>query len=300
MTCSICIATYKRPQLLQKLLESLFNQKLTGDINLEIIVVDNDRNSSAKETVDKFGNTERIKLCYLIQPVQNISLTRNAAVKQASGEYIFFIDDDVYAVENWVSELNKSLNEFNADAVFGVVIPYYEKGIPEWIKDGGYFIKPIRSTGDKPDMLYTTNCMIKSELIKPLKEPFNPECGLTGGEDGLFFGTLQRNGSKFVFSADAKVYDFVPIDRGNLKYLSQRAFRRGITYNRHGVILSKNKILLWVYFLIKGIVAVFVNSILLIVNSPFMKKRNFILIKLVGNLGHLAGLFNIKYKMYKK
>jgi succinoglycan biosynthesis protein ExoM len=137
----------------------------------------------------------------------------------------------------------KSLKEFKADAVFGAVIPYYENGIPVWIKEGGYFTKPIQRTGDKPDMLYTTNCMVKSELIKAMKEPFNPECGLTGGEDGLLFGSLERNGAKFVFCAEAVVHDLVPLSRGTLKYLCQRAFRRGITFSRHGIILSRNKIL---------------------------------------------------------
>ena len=41
MICSVCIATYKRPYLLEKLLISLMNQNLPDDLEMEVIIVDN-------------------------------------------------------------------------------------------------------------------------------------------------------------------------------------------------------------------------------------------------------------------
>ncbi|MCZ6703705.1 MAG: glycosyltransferase [Ignavibacteria bacterium] len=52
MLYSICIATYKRPELLEKLLDSLSNQKLPESVILEFIIVDNDKSGSAKEVVE--------------------------------------------------------------------------------------------------------------------------------------------------------------------------------------------------------------------------------------------------------
>ena len=62
MTCSICIATYKRPILLKKLLESLFAQKVSEEISLEIIVVDNDAKETAKEICSMFKDTGNVIL----------------------------------------------------------------------------------------------------------------------------------------------------------------------------------------------------------------------------------------------
>ena len=69
MLCSICVATYKRPFLLEKLLNSLYLQNLPQDINIEIIVVDNDIDKSAISIVCKFNNSDRIKISYYNQPV---------------------------------------------------------------------------------------------------------------------------------------------------------------------------------------------------------------------------------------
>ena len=52
--CSVCVATFKRPELLRKLIHSLFDQKEIEDIVLEIIIVDNDVDKSAKEIVTEF------------------------------------------------------------------------------------------------------------------------------------------------------------------------------------------------------------------------------------------------------
>jgi len=52
MFYSICIATYKRPELLEILLQSLSKQKLPESVEIEVIIVDNDKSESAKEAVD--------------------------------------------------------------------------------------------------------------------------------------------------------------------------------------------------------------------------------------------------------
>ena len=55
MLYSICIATYQRPEILEKLLESLSKQKLPESVEIEVIIVDNDKSESAKEVVELAG-----------------------------------------------------------------------------------------------------------------------------------------------------------------------------------------------------------------------------------------------------
>lgn len=126
MLYSICIATYKRSELLEKLLDSLSKQKPPESTELEVIIVDNDKSESAREVVESAGKTSGLNLRYFTEPIKNISLTRNVSVAEAKGEYILFIDDDEIASPKWISHLQNVLFKYNADAVFGRVVSYFE------------------------------------------------------------------------------------------------------------------------------------------------------------------------------
>ncbi len=47
-------------------------------------------------------------------------------------------------------------------------------------------------TGDPPLVYYTTNCLIKASKVKKLNLRFDPEYGLSGGSDSVFFELLSR------------------------------------------------------------------------------------------------------------
>jgi len=95
---SICIATYRRPEGLSRLLDSLERLKLPTGVRVEIIVVDNDYNASAASIVlSRSSSLEPIHYC--VEPRRNIALARNRALVEASGEWILFIDDDEVVVE---------------------------------------------------------------------------------------------------------------------------------------------------------------------------------------------------------
>jgi len=64
MLYSICVATYKRQELLEKLLDSLSKQNLPESVELEIIIVDNDKDLSAQKVVSKRKKTEQITIIH--------------------------------------------------------------------------------------------------------------------------------------------------------------------------------------------------------------------------------------------
>ena len=150
IVCSVCVATFKRPELLRKLIQSLFDQKKIDDIILEIIIVDNDNERSAKEIVAEFSDTSSITISYYEQPIQNISLTRNMALDKSSGNYIAVIDDDETADKYWIRNLIDAAVRFNADAVFGYVIPVFDPNIAQWKKQREIYFEPMGKTGETP------------------------------------------------------------------------------------------------------------------------------------------------------
>lgn len=226
---SVCVCTYKRPDMLHKLLTGLLAQKVS-DFHVEIIIVDNDANGSAKETVDKFlQNFQNIPVSYIIEPKQNIALARNATVSLARGEWLAFIDDDECPNPEWLRYLKDTAEMYSADGVFGPIIPVLPESAPRWIQRGRFHERPRLPTGTfiKANNTRTGNALIKASLLKEKINPFDPRFGRTGGEDHFLFMKLVSDGSRFAWCDEAQVYEAVSSPRVTLSWLLKRAFRGG-------------------------------------------------------------------------
>ena len=114
---TVCICTYKRPKLLERLLNELQNQTTDDLFIYSIVVVDNHHNQAAKNTVAASKKKSSIAIEYHHEPEQNIALARNRAVKNAKGNFIAFIDDDEFPVNNWLIHLYKTYNRVVAQLV---------------------------------------------------------------------------------------------------------------------------------------------------------------------------------------
>jgi glycosyltransferase involved in cell wall biosynthesis len=86
---SFCIATYKRPDILQKTLQKIADQTMS---DFEVIISDNDPEGSAKKIVTRIKD-KRFKY---FRNQENIGMVRNfnTALQKASGKYIVMITDD--------------------------------------------------------------------------------------------------------------------------------------------------------------------------------------------------------------
>jgi succinoglycan biosynthesis protein ExoM len=297
--CSICINTYKRPILLKKLLDSLNNQQLDNNVELEIIVADNSPAKEGEKVVSEFSKNSPFTLIYCYQTEKNISLTRNLAVSKSTGDYILFIDDDGYADKYWIKNMLSCLIDYNAAAVFGRVIPYFAKETPNWIKKGGFFDRPCPSTGKNPIFTRTGNCLVKAEVLKVVEGPFDAQYGITGGSDTHLFEKLLMKNAKFVSCYEALVYDYVHPQRANFKWLRNRSLRTGNTHTRRTLEFSNYNIFVIIKLFIKALLYSFISSILIIVSIFSKRLRIFWTLKLIGNVGHILAIFKYHYNEYQ-
>lgn len=108
MKCSICIATYNKPEALQKTLESIASQQ--PSFHWEVIVVDD--GSPERDTYNvcnRFGIVRYMRVDR--EPgYRNPAVARNIAYREAKGEVIICQSDDVIhhspdAIESLVSTL---------------------------------------------------------------------------------------------------------------------------------------------------------------------------------------------------
>jgi succinoglycan biosynthesis protein ExoM len=304
MILSVCIATYKRPELLSKLLDSLAIQKNVEDYSIEIIVVENDVEALSKDVVENFKRKisfdSRFIVKYDIQPIKNIALTRNKSLELASGELLFFIDDDEYADNYWMANHLNTLLKYNADGAFGSVYSYFSNDIKEWLKKCYVYTKPCNPTGQHPANFYTSNCIMNKKIFETTKLSFDPSYGITGGSDHEFFTRAASNGFKFVSCAEAKVFEFMPNERANIKWLIKRVFRTGNNYTRTLILKNgKQSFHLSITQFIKGLlqfIIAFFLAVIFIWNRT--KSLNWFL-KSVSNISKPFAVFGYYPQEYK-
>lgn len=299
MICSVCIATYKRSQLLRKLLDSILGQNLPDNIKLQVIVVDNDMAKSAEHILKEYENRDNIAFEYFVQPEKNISLTRNVAVDNSKGEYLLFIDDDEEADKNWIIKHLEAITKYGADGVFGIVLPDYHAKTPKWVRNSDYFNRNIPITGEKATYLGTGNCIVKSSLIKNELGPFDLDYGITGGEDTHLFTRLEKKGAKFISSLEAIASEFIPPERTTMRWLIKKSFQTGNTATRRMIENANNKLLRKVELFFRAIVFETISLILIIVHLPSKKLTAKWLMKFASNAGHIIAVIGFNYKGYK-
>lgn len=238
---SVCICTYQRPDLLKRLLEAVARQKSDGTFSFSIVVVDNDRTESARQTVAEFAERFSVQITYQVEATPNIAMARNLVVANAKGNFLAFIDDDEFPLEDWLLNMIQACRKHDVAGVLGPVLPHFDTPPPAWLTKGGFYDRPRHETGFVLGWQEsrTGNVLLRREIIDGSGEVFRTEFG-TGGEDQDFFRRMMENGHRFVWCDEGPAYETVPPHRWSRKFLLQRALLRGKTTCRHRQNLLKN------------------------------------------------------------
>ncbi|MCK5245101.1 MAG: glycosyltransferase family 2 protein, partial [Desulfobacterales bacterium] len=227
---SVCICTYKRPEMLTRALDGVASQVTASAFSFEVVVVDNDSQRSAEDTVRLFQSSNELRIIYDCEPEQNIALARNRAIRNAMGNLIAFIDDDEYTVKDWLAWLYHTMKEYNADGALGPVLPFFPPGAPKWLKDGRFCERKRLSTGSLISTrdMRTGNILFHRHIFEKGDMWFDPVRGRTGGEDGEFLGRQMKKGRRFVWCDEALVFETVPEERWHASFYRKKYFRIGI------------------------------------------------------------------------
>jgi succinoglycan biosynthesis protein ExoM len=305
MRVAICINTCQRPKGLQRLLDGLnrltFHRCETPDI--EIIVVDNDSSGHACTFCQETSSELKWTLKCYVEPRRGIPYARNKAFNCAIAnnvDFIAFIDDDEVPTPNWLDELLYVQSLYDADVVWGQIVPYFIQPIPDWLTKGKFFDRPRYPTGHSLKSAANNNTLIRVEVLKTQEQLLDERLALSGGSDWHFFMRLQRAGYKIVWADDAIVYEWIPESRTNLKWLLQRSYRIGITESFCEIDLQPS-IAVRSVCIFKGIRRI-IKGALSIPLSFLMGQHQGIktLLYVYHSLGMLAGVAGKKYEEYKR
>jgi len=227
---AICICTYKRQELLAKLLRGVSELTFSkvGAPEINVVVVDNDAARSAEEICT--AAPQRWPIKYAVEPRRNMATVRNRAVLEGGNvDFVALLDDDEVPTPPWLDELLATQAQFEADVVSGPVTPVFSAETAEWIRAGGFFDRPRFTTGHVMDKCSTNNVLVRREVFTRARH-FEEGMQLTGVEDTHFFMRVKQAGYKIVWSDGALVQETIPAARANLRWLLARGYRLGNTW----------------------------------------------------------------------
>ncbi|PZQ45564.1 MAG: hypothetical protein DI551_07010 [Micavibrio aeruginosavorus] len=244
-TVALCVCTYKRPDYLKRLLDSLIHLRKTETITL--FVADNDAvGRTGLDFIEANRNQYPFEILCEVEPAAGISHARNRtlAMLEKSGknfDYVAFTDDDIEVTPQWIHDLVKASNLYDADVVFGKREPLFETVPPKEILESSFFQDDFACgcTGTVVPDGATCNALLRAKIFKDVGyNVFDTALTLTGGEDADFFAMLKKKGYKLIQCASALVYEIMPENRLNEKWILTRYTRSGWSYayvlRKHG------------------------------------------------------------------
>lgn len=184
---SIIIPVYNAERYLKKCIESVINQ---DNIELEVILINDGSTDNSGRMCDDYSRKDsRIKVFHQING--GVSSARNKGLKNASGEWICFVDADDWIEINSINQIIKKSIIESSDIIIARSFTNKDKNLilenysfdPDWegtIFNGtDLYIRKQYIRGSVCGVLFNKSFLHHNKILFPLK--------LKNGEDSIFF-----------------------------------------------------------------------------------------------------------------
>lgn len=131
MKLTIALCTYNpKPMLLRRVVDAILPQ-MSSRHDVEFLVIDNNSSPSVQE----LGVLAGLPLRILREPRQGLTAAREAAIADAQGELILFVDDDNILDPGYLDLVIESFADEKLGLLGGAIYPEYEAPPPKWFLD---------------------------------------------------------------------------------------------------------------------------------------------------------------------
>jgi glycosyltransferase involved in cell wall biosynthesis len=233
MNVTVILCTYNRSESLGKTLSSLARSIVPASIEWEILIMDNNSNDQTRAVAEDFCTRFPGRFRYLFEPQQGKSYALNSGIRQARGDVLAFVDDDVTVEPAWLNNLVAPFGDARCVATGGRTLMAEAFTPPRWLAlEGPYNLGGILAAqfdlGDKPCRLnlapFGANMAVRKEMFQkyglyrldlgpsPSRDVPRPN------EDTEFGRRLLAAGEQVMYEPSAVVYHPVSLDRVKKKY----------------------------------------------------------------------------------
>lgn len=133
MDLSIIIPCHNLEHFITPLLVSLQLQNLSG-YKVELIFVCDSCEDNTKQIIENFNFRDKYNVIIIEREVHSCGLARNEGFKEATGQYIWFVDGDDWLID--VDAIAKIIQKFKR---MNSPIICFDYGCPDFFKFKGYF-----------------------------------------------------------------------------------------------------------------------------------------------------------------
>ena len=216
MKISVVIPTHNRANILNTCLEKLQAQQ---GLDFEIIVVDDGSQDHTTEVVHNFPEVKYIK-----QPPSHQGVARNRGVRQATGNIILFIGDDIFVEPDFLQKHHDAHAANPDDNVIVLGFSTWDPAIEindymrflessGWQFGYGKLSAGFVSHPEPYKFFYTSNISLKKSFFE--KERFDENFKVYGWEDiELGYRLWKNHAMKLFYEPEAKAlhHHFLPED----------------------------------------------------------------------------------------
>jgi glucosyl-dolichyl phosphate glucuronosyltransferase len=232
MKITTILCTYNRCQSLARALDSLAVSILLEAIQWEVLVVDNNSSDQTEAVVRDFCRRYPGRFRYLFEPQQGKSYALNAGIREARGDVLAFVDDDVTVEPKWLQNLTSALHDSQWAGCGGRILPARGFVPPRWLALDGpcnlvgalcAYFDPGDVAGELKDPPFGANMAFRKEMFARYGH-FRTDLGpfpnnKLGFEDTEFGRRLMAGGERLCYIPTAVVYHEVPEYRVRKEFL---------------------------------------------------------------------------------
>jgi glycosyltransferase involved in cell wall biosynthesis len=232
MIVTVILCTYNRASSLATALESVLASALLSHVDWELLVVDNNSRDRSAEVINDFCLRQPGRVRYIFEAQQGLSNARNAGIREARGQILAFVDDDVTVEPTWLDNLTAGLRDGDWAGAGGRILPPKGFTPPSWLAlqgpwGQGGVLCALFDMGDTAEQLreeppYGANMAFRKEMFEKygVFRTDLGKCGdgLIGNEDTEFGRRLMAGGERLRYEHSAIVYHSIPAERLNKKY----------------------------------------------------------------------------------
>ena len=231
MNISVILCSFNRCECLAKALASVACLNLPEHVGWEVLVVDNNSTDGTREVVQDYCRRYPSHFRYLLEHHPGKSHALNAGIREARGEVIAFIDDDVIVEPAWLHNLTSSLQSGHWAGAGGRILPQGSFAAPPWIPlQDRYALAPLAvfnpgltagSLGEPP---FGANMAYKRRVFEQyggFRTDLGPGAGAgrpQKSEDSEFGHRLLEAGEQLRYEPSATVYHAIPEFRLKMRY----------------------------------------------------------------------------------
>jgi glycosyltransferase involved in cell wall biosynthesis len=249
-TISIVIPTRNRPQSLAKTLDS-FSTINDQYANLEIIIVDNSSSTQTCQTIaSNFKNKylHKASVRFFADQTPGLLSGRHRGLKEANGDIIAYIDDDVIFTPQWIEGIIECFTDPKVALCGGPTTPLFFSPPPPWLesfwckRDSLLSYLPELSLTRipfpcvlevEPNYIFGLNFAIRREILLEAGG-FHPDCvppelqHFQGdGETGLS-QKLHELGYRSTYHYKVHLLHQIESSRLTIEYFENRYFYQGV------------------------------------------------------------------------